>query len=580
MKISRPEYPRPELVRKNWLNLNGKWDFEYDYGNGGVYDDKWKLFGGPEYKKAKHEVTFTKKINVPFCPESKLSGIGNTDFFDACWYRRTVKVPENWTGRVLLHFEACYYRSILFINGEYIGKHDGGYTPFTFDITDKVKAGEEFEIMLHAAGDARDYSQPSGKQSWQRDSHGCFYTRTTGIWQTVWLENVPEEYLVSYKTESDIANSTQYFKLTYSGIAHKTITAKISYNGKFLNRVTVESNSKLAYFSVKLKDAKLWNVGDPNLYDVEITSDYGEYKDVVKTYFGMREVSVEGNKFYINGKKVLQRLVLDQGYYPDGVYTAPTKEDLMNDINLSLKAGFNGARLHQKVFERNFLYDCDKTGYIVWGEYPNWGFGYDNEAYTNIYVREWLESVERDYNHPAIIGWCPMNENWDVENRRQSNGLVLSVYEATKRFDSTRPVIDVSWNYQVKTDVFDTHDYVQETEEFDKRFSSGAYDQYHQTYEGQPYFLSEYGGIAWVKDGKGWGYGNAPKTEEEFINRYISMSDSLHKNPDLCALCYTQLYDVEQEQNGLYNYDRTPKFSDEVMEKFRAAMAKKSAYED
>lgn len=579
MKILRPEYPRPELVRKNWLNLNGKWDFEFDFGNSGVYDDKWSFLGCVEKKKAKGEVKFTKKINVPFCPESKLSGIEYTDFINACWYRKTVKIPEKWTGRVLLHFEACYYRSVVFINGEYVGAHNGGYTPFSFDVTDNIKNGE-IEIMLHASGDPKDLKQPSGKQSWQKDSNGCFYTRSTGIWQTVWLENVPNEYLKSIKTESDIANSTQYFKLKYEGASPKTVTFKVSYQGKFVSRTTVNANSDKAFAAIKIKDAKRWNVGEPNLYDVEITTDYGTYTDVVKTYFGMREVSIVGNKFLINGKKILQRLVLDQGYYIEGIYTAPTKEDLMKDIELSMAVGFNGARLHQKVFERNFLYYCDKTGYIVWGEYPSWGFGYTDESYTNSYVSEWLESVERDYNHPAIIGWCPMNENWDIDGRHQSDALVRAVYEATKNSDDTRPVIDVSWNYHVKTDVFDTHDYVQDTAEFDKRFATGAYDQYNQAYNGEPFFLSEYGGIAWVQNGKGWGYGNAPETEEEYVDRYISMSDTLHKNPDMCALCYTQLYDVEQEQNGIYNYDRSPKFNEEIMKKLHDAMAKKAAYEE
>ncbi|MCQ2399381.1 MAG: beta-galactosidase, partial [Clostridia bacterium] len=366
----RKEYPRPELVRKNWLNLNGEWQFGFDYANNDVtrhvLDNKNVLY------RPFNDGMFDKKINVPFAPESKLSGIGNIDFFGACRYRKTVKIPEKWQGRIILHFEACYYNADVFIGGKHIGSHSGGYTPFSFDVTDEVKDGK-LEIIVHADGDPRNSKQPSGKQSGKHDSSGCFYTRTTGIWQTVWLENVPDVYLTSYKTQSDIANGVQYLDLLFNEQGNKKITLTASFDGKKVASTKIDAFGKTARASLLIKDAKLWNVGDPNLYDLKITVESEKGKDEIKSYFGMREVSIEGRKIKINGKTVFQRLVLDQGFYPDGVYTAPTAEDLKKDIEISMAVGFNGARLHEKVFERRFLYYADKAGYLCWGEYPSWG---------------------------------------------------------------------------------------------------------------------------------------------------------------------------------------------------------------
>lgn len=582
MKIYRQEYPRPELKRENWLCLNGEWDFGYDYGVNGFTEDIVDLWKREEAVVDSKVAKLPLKINVPFCPESKLSGIENREFFNACWYKRTVEIPSTWTGRVLLNFEASFYHTRVLVNGTMVGSHKGGYTPFSFDITDCIKDGKA-TIVVHVQGDARDMKQPSGKQAATYSSVGCFYTRTTGIWQTVWLENVPNVYVKTVHATPDVDNDKVYFDVKFSNVGEKEVDFTVLFDGEEISTAKSKTTTDSVKAVLDVKDAKLWSIETPNLYDVKISVKQGESIDNVTSYFGMRKVEWANGELRLNGKKVFQRLVLDQGYYIDGIYTAPTVEDLKKDIEISKAVGFNGARLHQKVFERNFLYLADKMGYLCWGEYASWGFDYTKDENTNIFIKEWLEAVERDYSHPSIIGWIPMNENWEIKKIFQSNEMVKAVYYATKLADKTRPVIDVSWNYHVVTDVFDTHDYDQNTQTFDehyRKFNDGeGYDQFKQVYEGQPYFLSEYGGFTYDPTGNGWGYGDAPKSSTEYVDRYVKMSDTLHANPRISAICYTQLYDVEQEQNGIYNYDRSVKFTKEEMDALKKAMEKVAEYE-
>ncbi len=323
-------------------------------------------------------------------------------------------------------------------------------------------------------------------------------------------------------------------------------------------------------------------MGNGRLYDLKIRF----CDDEVNSYFGLRNVRLDGFKFLINGKSVFQRLVLDQGFYRDGIYTAPADEDLKRDVELSLAAGFNGARLHQKVFEPRFLYHCDKMGYIVWGEYGNGGIDYSSYRSLEIMLPQWLECVERDFNHPSIIGWCPFNETWDFEGRRRNPELLRNVYRATKYVDETRPCIDTSGNYHVETDIYDVHDYEQNPEVIKERYdpfmeTGELFERMpdRQKYTGEPAFVSEYGGIQWsINPGeRDWGYGTAPKTEEEFISRYKGLTDALLDNCNIFGFCYTQLYDIEQEQNGIYYYDRTPKFDPDI---FKAINSRKAAIED
>lgn len=568
MTIPRSEHPDPQFQRKNWLNLNGEWDFEFDFGNSGLRagvleKDEW-----------------SRKINVPFCPESKLSGIEYTDFIAAVWYRKSVTVTEaQLEGRVLIHFGAVDYETYLYVNGEEAGYHKGGYTSFTFDITEFLTAGENV-IAVNARDDVRDPLVPRGKQSELYNSHGCDYTRTTGIWQTVWLEFVPKAYVKSFKLFPDTVNATLGVSAVVEG--EGAFKAEAFYDGRLVGSFE-KTAAGFVSGDIKLSETHLWEVGCGRLYDLKIT--FGG--DEISSYFGLRDIRIDGYKVLINGKSVFQRLVLDQGFYADGIYTAPSDEALEKDIRLSLAVGFNGARLHQKVFEPRFLYHCDRLGYIVWGEFGNWGLDYSRDGALEAMLPQWCESVARDFNHPAIVGWCPFNETWDRDGRKQNDELLRIVYRVTKQLDETRPCIDTSGNFHVETDIFDVHDYEQKVEIFkgnyDRLMTEGVLFEHfpdRQEYDGKkPAFVSEYGGIQWSLGSRGdaWGYGNAPKSEQEFIDRYKGLTDALLDNERMFGFCYTQLYDIEQEQNGLYYYDRSPKFDPEL---FRRINSRKAAIED
>ena len=568
MTTPRSEHPDPQFQRKDWLNLNGEWDFEFDFGNSGLRagvleKDEW-----------------SRKINVPFCPESKLSGIEYTDFIAAVWYRKSVTVTEaQLEGRVLIHFGAVDYETYLYVNGEEAGYHKGGYTSFTFDITEFLTAGENV-IAVNARDDVRDPLVPRGKQSELYNSHGCDYTRTTGIWQTVWLEFVPKAYVKSFKLFPDTVNATLGVSAVVEG--EGAFKAEAFYDGRLVGSFE-KTAAGFVSGDIKLSETHLWEVGCGRLYDLKIT--FGG--DEISSYFGLRDIRIDGYKVLINGKSVFQRLVLDQGFYADGIYTAPSDEALEKDIRLSLAVGFNGARLHQKVFEPRFLYHCDRLGYIVWGEFGNWGLDYSRDGALEAMLPQWCESVARDFNHPAIVGWCPFNETWDRDGRKQNDELLRIVYRVTKQLDETRPCIDTSGNFHVETDIFDVHDYEQKVEIFkgnyDRLMTEGVLFEHfpdRQEYDGKkPAFVSEYGGIQWSLGSRGdaWGYGNAPKSEQEFIDRYKGLTDALLDNERMFGFCYTQLYDIEQEQNGLYYYDRSPKFDPEL---FRRINSRKAAIED
>ena len=570
MNIPRPEHPNPQFERKNWINLNGEWDFQID-----------KSDSGAERKLYAADVKLDSKIIVPFCPESELSGVNEKDFMSAVWYQKEIEIPENYKGmRAILHFGAVDYKATVYVNGKEVGSHKGGYISFEFDITDYLTDGKNV-LTVRAQDDIRSPYQARGKQSELFYSHGCDYTRTTGIWQTVWLEFVPASYIKSVKIYPNVDNCS--VDVTAKIVGSGKFEVEASYEGKAVGSAVVESeNGNTVTAHIDLSEEHLWEVGNGRLYD--LTFKFND--DIVKSYFGLREVKLDGYKFLINGKSVFQRLVLDQGFYPDGIYTAPTDEALKNDIQISLDVGFNGARLHQKIFEPRFLYHCDKMGYIVWGEYPNWGSDHTNPVSVYNFLAEWLEELDRDFNHPAIIGWCPYNETWDIDGRQQYDDILSLVYKTTKAVDSTRPCIDTSGNFHVITDIFDVHDYEQDPVEFARHYENleteGTMIDRHdsrQHYNGEATFVSEYGGIKWspvsLEDKTvSWGYGDAPKTEEEFITRYKGLTDALLDNGAMFAFCYTQLYDIEQEQNGLYNYDRTPKFDTSIFKEINSRKAK------
>ena len=582
MAIPRPEYPRPQFVRDSWMNLNGQWDFLFDFGNSGVEREFWK---NDRFDGAMKASVMPRSITVPFCPESRLSGIGYTDWIAAVWYRRSfVLDAAQASGRVLLHFGAVDYHSVIWINGVRAGEHTGGYSSFEIDVTACVKEGENI-VILYAEDDNRSGKQPQGKQSDKYYSHACSYTRTTGIWQTVWLEFTPKEAIKYAKITPFVSDGR--ILIDAETVGGKTVEAEAFYAGKPVGKASGAVSYGKASFELTLSETHLWDAGKPELYDLVLRLDSG---DAVKSYFGMRSVEIGAKGLYLNGRPVFMRTVLDQGFNPEGIYTAPSDEFLKRDIELSMDLGMNGARMHQRVFEERFLYWADHLGYLCWGEYANGSLMNDGNG-IGYFLPEWMETVRRDYSHPAIIGWCPYNESYWAHDLDLINQKVC--YAVTKEMDPYRPVIDASGGVHCVSDMFDMHDYDQNPvtlkANLDKMLNDPGYvhNPIHQeqcrrnVYGGQPYWISEYGGTFWNPDEPGgWGYGSAPKNEEEFAERYAGLTTVLLRHPLVCGFCYTQLTDIEQEQNGLYKYDRSRKFSDSVYEKIKAANTQKAAIEE
>ncbi len=570
--IPRNEYPRPSFKRDGeFLCLNGIWDFEID--REASFDEK-------EYSEKE---SLDKKIVVPFVPESAASGIEDTAHMKKVWYTRTFDLPESYDiekGRVLLHIGACDYHTKVWVNKGLAGEHKGGYTPFCFDITDLLTEGEN-RITVSAFDDVCSKMQPSGKQCEAEKNHGCFYTRCTGIWQTVWAEYVPVSYIKHAKILPDLENERADFTVKVCGKGK--VSAKVSFEGREVAFGEALAVGGYARFSVSIENPVRWDIGAGNLYDVELS--FGE--DKAYTYFGMRSIETDGRKVLLNGREIFMRLVLDQGYYPEGIYTASDASEFKRDLDLQIAAGFNGARMHMKVFEPGFIHEADKAGYLLWGEYPNWGLDIAQDASTPHMLPEWLEAVERDVNSPSIIGWCPFNESFPMANK----ALPQLCYDTTKAYDPTRLVIDSSgWVHTASTDIYDSHDYDQNPETFKARYEclktgEGEYPVNYPTlddgYDGKiPYFVSEFGGSFFdptsacenheQESSNPWGYGEAPASAAELEARIAALCAVLRDNGEMCGFCYTQFTDVMQEMNGLFTYDRKEKLP---LEKLHKAIA-------
>ena len=571
--VPRPEHPRPRFYRASWENLNGLWEYAFDLSLSGR-EKKWN-----------ERTSLDGTIAVPFCPESTLSGIGFTDFIPAVWLLRRFTVSaEQLADAVLLHFGAVDYETEVFINGRLAGRHVGGYTPFSFDVTALLRAGEN-TVTVYARDDVRSGAQPAGKQSVSLASAGCYYTRTTGIWQTVWLEFVPRTRIAGLYVTPDARNGKLDFTVFLCGDADGcTLRVRALSGGAPAGEMLLKAGGAAVSGSLALEVVRLWSPESPALYDLELTLERsGAPLDRVESYFGLRSVEMRDGCLFLNGEPLFQRLVLDQGFYPDGVYTAPNDEAIRQDILLSKALGFNGARIHEKVFEERYLYWADRLGYLIWGEFPNWGLDISDPSGLAVFLPQWAEALRRDYGSPALIGWCPFNETWDYAGRRQDERVLAEVYRYTKTFDPLRPCIDTSGLYHVVTDIFDVHDYEQEVGKFASHYrGDGPYLTYpdRQTYRGEPYMVSEYGGARWEpKGGPGWGYGSDPRSEDEFAARYEALTHTLLQTDYCCGFCYTQLYDIEQERNGLYTYARERKFSQAVYDRIRKANTETAAIE-
>ena len=572
--MHRPEYPRPQFVRESWLNLNGEWAFEFDDKNEGM-------------KKGWHKApAFSKKIQVPFAFQTKLSGIADPSFHDYCWYHRTFELPVEMKGkRIILHFGAVDYFASVFVNGELVGSHEGGHTAFSFDITHYLKGGAE-SITVHVHDPSTDETIPRGKQFWVEKSAAIWYTRTTGIWQTVWLEAVEETHLkwlrftpnvdlgdieIEWEAANHIPGCEAEFEISIKGqtVAKQKVTMMEPYG-----KTVVNLFNKKVFRSQMHGGGWLWSPENPNLFDVKIKL----ADDQVSSYFGMRKVHTENGMVYLNNRPYYQKLVLDQGYWPEGLLTAPTDEALQLDIKLAKEAGFNGARKHQKVEDPRFMYWADKMGFLVWGECPA-SPSFSPAAISRL-TREWLEIIERDYNHPCIVTWVPFNESWGVSEIsyvEQQVNHTLGLYHTIKSLDKTRLVISNDGWEMTLSDICAIHNYnhgqkheVEKYEYYKKSIEDREAILTAQPanrniyvpgycYQGEPVLLTEFGGIGFkAGEDSGWGYTNV-STPEEYLDDYRRIMEAVFASKILNGYCYTQLTDVEQEINGVLTYDRQPK---------------------
>ena len=569
--IPRPEYPRPDFERSHWFNLNGEWEFEFDDRNCGE-TERW--YEGK---------AFARRITVPFCYQSALSGIHDPSRHEILWYRRSFRVPESFRSkRVFLNCGAVDYAAKVWLNGELAGSHRGGHVPFQMEITRFLK--DEMNIIVIRAEDAYDCDQPRGKQYWRQKPDRCWYTPTSGIWQTVWLEATGESRLDQIRLTPDIDRRQVEAEFFLDGYQEGLeIGLVLTYQGMPVHSVKAAVHAKVFKLILEIKESDpvdevhYWTPECPNLYDLDIRLYLsGELVDAVRSYFGMRKISIQGDRILLNNKPYYQKLILDQGYWPDSLLTPPSDAAIRYDIEMAKKFGFNGARKHQKIEDPRYYYWADRLGLLVWGEMPS-GYQFNAMEIENI-SREWIEFINRDYNHPAIIAWVPFNESWGVRNilvDRNQQAFAQAMVHLIKALDGTRFVSANDGWEQVESDICGIHDYeawgeafaakyadkekLLETEAVGRLIYANGY-----RYQGQPVLLTEYGGIAFESQtADNWGYHGTVKDEESFLQRYRSITAAIQNTKYICGYCYTQLTDVMQEINGLLTADRKVKIDSE-----------------
>lgn len=580
----RTEYPRPQFERKEWMNLNGKWKFSFDDKNEGLIE---------EWQKGKYEFPLT--IEVPFAYQTEKSGINDPSFHDVVWYKRKVEVPDHYLEKNLyLHFGAVDYRCQVFLNDQFIGGHEGGETPFTIDITRFVNE-KDFWLTVRVEDPSEDETIPRGKQFWREESDSIWYTRTTGIWQSVWIEPLSTSHIQEVKFHTDVKKASVNMEFFVSSQAvGKTLGVTIYFNGKQLVKESILLNEqhfdrgfslyKNNIFAHNFHGSRYgwsWTPEHPNLFDVTFELFDEQRLDEVQSYFGLRDVHTEGGMVYLNNRPYYQKLVLDQGYWKEGLLTAPDDEAFKTDILLAKEMGFNGCRKHQKVEDPRFLYWADKLGFLVWGECSS-APSYDVTAVQRL-TQEWFEIIQRDYNHPSIITWVPLNESWgvpDIRNDKQQQAHSLAIYHTIHSIDTSRLVISNDGWELTETDICAIHNY-----KHGEANESDVYEKFREdlrteenllnsmtadrsiyangySHKNTPILLTEFGGIGFEvdKEEKGWGY-TSVANGEDFIADYRRIMMAIKGSKALYGYCYTQLADVEQEINGLLTYDRKPKIS-------------------
>ncbi|MGS2617774.1 glycoside hydrolase family 2 protein [Micromonospora sp. LZ34] len=584
--LPRPEYPRPQLRRDRWTSLNGTWAFGYDDTDIGR-DAGWHTVTAAAL--AERNGPFDRTIVVPFCPQAKLSGIGERDRHDVVWYARMLRRPADAApdDRILLHFGAVDYHATVWIDGHLVAEHRGGHTPFHADITEPLSGGGDHVLVVRAADPLDDLAMPRGKQYWRNESEGIFYTPTTGIWQSVWLEPVPRSHIAELLFTPDVPSGRLDMEITFARpVAGMTVEITASLDGQQVARDVVDVDGPALAHPLQLgrcgatpphphigewPGVALWSPENPQLYDlvVALRDVDGAIVDRVESYAGMRSIAVRNGKVLLNGLPYIQRLVLDQGYFPDGLMTAPTDDDLRRDIELAKAMGFNGARKHQKIEDPRWLYWADRLGFLVWGEMAN-AYAHSRD-YVHRITAEWTEALRRDHNHPCVVVWVPMNESWGVPHLRtdaRQRAHLRAMYHLTKTLDTSRLVVSNDGWEHADTDLVTLHDY-RGADQLRAGYSSVEAALTGEparrpalvvdaAYQGQPLLVTEFGGVSFTGDTDGWGYSSV-EDGEELLRRYAAMVDAVASSPVLRGFCWTQLTDVEQEVNGLLRADRTPK---------------------
>jgi len=569
MKIDAFGYPRPLLERPEWTSLNGPWEFALDA------DARWE---NPA------EVEWQTTIQVPFSPETPASGVGRTDYFHACWYRREIEVkPPGAHQRLILHCSAIDYSSTIWINGVVAVRHDGGYTPITCDITRLLQPGSQV-IVIRAEDDPHDLSKPRGKQEWQLKPHSIWYPRTTGIWQTVWLEVISETHLACIHWTADVEQWEIAFEARIEGARGDNLRLAVKLTGgsalladDSYAVVKGEVNRRIALSDPGIDDFRnelLWSPSRPTLIQAELKLWRGsEIVDQAKSYTALRSLAVQGDRFLLNSRPFPLIMVLDQGYWPEGGLTAPSDMALRRDVELAKAMGFNGVRKHQKIEVPRYLYWADVLGLLVWEEMPS-AYRFTKDSIQRL-TREWTEVISRDRSHACIVAWVPFNESWgvpDLPGNSTQRHYVQALYHLTKTLDATRPVIGNDGWESVATDIIGIHDYDSDSERvaaryglktfrlFEKERPGGRQLLINQKHRGQPIMLTEFGGIAFSSDREHtWGYSRVG-TQRELADSYRLLLQAVRGAPLLAGFCYTQFADTYQETNGLLYADRTPKF--------------------
>ncbi len=561
-----PDYPRPQLVRDGWTNLNGEWDFAFDRDGAGERRGYCRGFA-PQCK-----------ITVPFAYETPASGIGDPALCENVWYMKKLALSPERGKRLLLHIEGCDYATRVWLNGKDCGAAEGCCHRLTFELTAAATAGDN--VLVIGVKDSYSKAQPRGKQRWQSDDHGCWYLDATGIYKTVWLETVNAAYIDGVRITPSVTSRSVAFEATAVGARDGAVLfVAVGYGGKRVaaaEGVIADGACRLT-LEIPERDLRLWNVGAAELYDAELALTDGNATDAVKSYFGMREIKIDGGRVLLNGKPLYQKLVLDQGYWRNSGLTAESGDALDADIALMTEMGFNGCRKHEKVEDERFMYYADARGYLVWCEMPSLFELTDKSKAA--FRAEWAAVVRQMYNHPCIVCWVCFNESWGIEAVKTDKSVqdfVNAVYRDVKSYDGTRPVItNDGWEHTL-SDILTIHHYTQDGGVLHDAFDSvekcvaeqyaahdrGAYaDGYG--YHGQPIIISEFGGTAFVRDavGASWGYGDGVKDDDEYAARLAALVRAIDSVPFISGYCYTQLSDVYHEVNGLTDFDRTPKLA-------------------